>query len=284
MAMIARGRHLVAIARDGIRVETPEGSFHAVPEVVTASPADVGPVDAVVLTVKAWQVREAAAALRPMLSDHARVLPLQNGVEAAEHIEAVIGPSRSLIGLARIVCMLTEPGVVRHVALKPTIALGELGGAPLSSGAQALATALQASGVTVEQPADMHAALWEKLLFLAALSGVGAVARSTTGELRACKETRRMVTQLMEEVYLVGRANGVHLGHDSVDRALAILDGMSPESTTSMQRDIVDRKPSELEAIIGVIERGGRAVGVETPVTRFVYGSLLLQEGRARNV
>ena len=282
VVMIARGQHLQAIARDGIRVETSAGAFRAVPEMVTVDPAAAGNVDAVLLAVKAWQVREAAAGVRPLLAPAGRVLPLQNGVEATQQIDEVLGPGHALMGLARIVCMLTAPGVVRHVALQPTIALGEPSGAPLSPSARALAAALRGSGVTVEEPADMHAALWEKLLFQRAVSGVGAVSRSTIGAMRACPETRALIAQLMEEVHAVGRASGVPLGDDCVARALAFVDALAPQSTASMQRDIIDGKPSELDAIIGVLVRRGEELGVATPGARFVYSSLLPQERFAR--
>ena len=281
VVLIARGQHLETIARDGIRIEAPGGAFRVLPEVVTVDPAVAGSVDAALLAVKAWQVREAAAGLRPLLAAGGRVLPLQNGVEAAQQVDEVLGPGYALMGLARIVCMLAGPGVVRHIALQPTIALGEPRGGLLSPNARVLAAALRGSGVTVEEPADMRAALWEKLLFLAAVSGVGAVSRSTVGSMRACPQTEELLVQLMREVHAVGRASGVAVGDDG-PRALALVDALPPESTASMQRDIVDGKPSELEAIIGVLVRLGEELGVRTPAARFVYSSLLPQEWRAR--
>jgi 2-dehydropantoate 2-reductase len=282
VSVIARGRHLEAIARDGIRVESPAGDFHVAPAQVTDDPAQVGPVDSVILAVKAWQVPAAAAAMRPLLAPGTRVLPLQNGVEAWDQLGETLGREVPLMGLCRVVSLLAAPGRVRHVAMTPMIGLGEPDGGPLSSRAQALAGALEAAGVTVERPSDMRAALWGKLLFIAALSGAGSVTRATVGEMRACAPTRFLLRDLMEEVAAVALARGIRLDEQVVDRTLAFVDSMPGTSTASMQRDIMEGKPSELEAIIGALIRIGREANVATPAASFVYASLLPQERAAR--
>jgi 2-dehydropantoate 2-reductase len=135
----------------------------------------------------------------------------------------------------------------------------------------------------VDNPENMRAALWEKLMFIAGVSGTGAVTRSNVGEMRSCPPTRGLLVGILEEVASVARASGVPLAGDAVERAMAFVDSMGPASTASMQRDIAEGRPSELEAIIGVVVRLGRESGVATPATGFVYASLLPQERRARS-
>jgi 2-dehydropantoate 2-reductase len=283
VAVIARGRHLEAIRSGGIHLEDIGEGLRVAPARVTDRPADVGPVDGVVLAVKAWQVAEIAGHLRPLVTSGTRVLPLQNGIEASDELAGVLGDGPPLMGLCRVVCAIVAPGHVRHVAVEPTIAMGERDGAGLSGNAAALAEALEASGVRVDNPASMRTALWEKLMFIAGVSGTGAVARTSLGETRACPPTRELMQRIMEEVTEVGRAAGVSLAGDSVARAMAFVDTMAPASTASMQRDIAEGRPSELEAIIGVVARLGRKAGIATPATSFVYASLLPQERRARS-
>lgn len=155
---------------------------------------------------------------------------------------------------------------------------------PLSPNAKALADALKSSGILVETPSDMQAAQWEKLLFIAAVSGVGAVARSTIGEIRQSEPTCRLLQQVMEEVRAVATSRGVRLAPDIVQRTLAFIAAIPANGTASMQRDIADGKPSELEAILGVAVRYGREEGVATPAINYIYASLLPQEQRARIV
>ena len=140
----------------------------------------------------------------------------------------------------------------------------------------------KAEGVTPEIASDIHVAMWEKFLFIAALSGVGAVTRAPVGVLRSLPETRRMLEEAMEEILEVGQARGVALPRATVVETMAFIDGLPEDGTASMQRDVMAGRPSELEAQNGAVVRLGREVGVETPLNAFVYRSLLPQELRAR--
>jgi 2-dehydropantoate 2-reductase len=283
VSVLARGPHLEAIRKDGLRILSPKGDFTTPVAKASDKSEEIGPVDAVIIAVKAWQVNEAAKAMRPMLADPTRVLPLQNGVEATEQLRQILGPRHPLMGLCRIIASVVSPGVIRHGGLEPTIALGEADGSGLSGNARDLAEALAAAGVTVQKPPDIQAALWEKLLFIAALSGTGAVTRSTIGEFRGIPPTRELLRQLMDEVAAVALTRGIRLSEDVVPRALAFVDASPADGTASMQRDMAAGRPSELEAIVGAVVRFGDQAGVPTPTMDYVYASLLPQENRARN-
>jgi len=282
VVFIARGTHLEAIRRSGLHIRSPNGDFNVTPKQVTDNPADVGPVDAVILGVKAWQVPDAARAMRPLLAPATKVLPLQNGVEAADQLLQVLGREHTLIGLCRIISSVTSPGHICHAGVEPTIALGEPDGSTLSANGRALAEALREAGVVVETPPDIRAALWEKLVFIAAVSGVGAVARATIGEVCECPLARQLLRQLMEEIVTVAHALGIRLRENVVNRTLAFVESLPPRGTASMQRDITDGKRSELEEIVGAVVRLGDQKGVPTPTMDYVYASLLPQELRAR--
>jgi 2-dehydropantoate 2-reductase len=282
VSVVARGAQLEAIRRDGLRILSPKGDFTARVTKATDKAEDIGPVDAVILAVKAWQVTDAATAMRPLLTPLTKILPLQNGVEASNQLQRVLGQQYALMGLCRIIASVESPGCIRHGGLDPMVALGEPDGAALSANAQALVDALKSAGVTVQTPTDMQAALWEKLLFIAAISGTGAVARSTIGEVRNCPPTRDLLRQLMEEVAAVARKRGIRLSDDVVSRTMAFVDASPADGTASMQRDLAAGRPSELEAIIGAVVRFGDQAGVPTPTMDYVYASLLPQERRAR--
>ncbi|HKQ63315.1 MAG TPA: 2-dehydropantoate 2-reductase [Candidatus Polarisedimenticolaceae bacterium] len=282
VAFLARGVHLDAIRRDGLTVESLAGDFAIKPAEATASPREVGPVDAVLICVKAWQVPEAAAALGPLLGSLTCVVPLVNGVEACDQLAAAIGAERVLGGLCRIVAFIVSPGRIRHAAIQPSIELGERNGRP-SARAAVLAEALaRAPGVEATIPDDIEAAIWEKFLFIAPFSGVGAVTRQPAGAFRHVPETRAMLRAAMEEVLELARARGVRLGSDSVERTLRFTDALPAEATASMQRDILEGRPSELEAQNGAIVRLARESGVSVPVNESIYRSLLPAELRAR--
>jgi 2-dehydropantoate 2-reductase len=282
VALIARGAHLEAIRRSGLHIRSAKGDFNVTPAQVTDNPADVGQVDAVILGVKAWQVLETAHAIRPLLAPTTKVLPLQNGVEAADQLQQVLGRQHTLVGLCRIISSVTSPGHIYHSGMEPTIALGEPDGSPSSANARALGDALLAAGVVIETPPNIQGVLWEKLVFIAAASGAGAVARATIGEVRQCPPARQILQQLMEEVVAVACSRGIRFSEDVVTRTLAFVERLPANGTFSMQRDIADGKLSELEEIIGVVVRFGDQGGVPTPAMDCVYASLLPQELRAR--
>jgi len=284
---LARGEHLEAIRQSGLRVDSPKGDFHIMPAQATADPGVVGPVDCVLVGVKAWQVSDAAAAMIPLAGEQTVVLPLQNGVEAPGQLAAVLGAEHVLGGLCKISAQVVEPGHIRHLGLEPYIAFGEVrewGCSQAFTGEQAerLREAFSRTGVWVETPGDIQAAMWEKFLFIAAISGVGAVARAPVGEVRFLAGSRRMLEQVIEEIYAVALVKGVKLSDDVVARTMAFVDGLPAGSLPSMQRDILDGKPSELEYQNGAVVRMGQESGVPTPVNAFIYHSLLPQERRAR--
>ena len=279
---IARGAHLAAMREHGLTVASVAGDFHLDPVRVTDDPAAAEPVDVVLLGVKAWQVPEAAEALRPLLGRHTFVVPLQNGIEAPDQLAAVLGPERVLGGFCSILASLEGPGRIRHMGVVPYVAFGELDGAR-SGRAEALREAFARSrGVTVEVPADIRAAMWNKFLFITALSGVGAVTRAPAGVLRSLPESRGLLRQALEEIYALAVRVGIALPPDAVEGTLAFIDGLPADGTASLQRDVLAGRPSELEAQVGAVVRLGERMGVEVPVHRTIYAALLPQERRAR--
>jgi len=281
VTFIARGAQLRALRGQGLRVDSPTGDFVVQPVQATDDPAQVGVVDAVLVGVKAWQVTEAAQAMRPLVGPGTFVVPLQNGVEAPDQLAAVLGADHVLGGLCRIVSFVVEPGHIRHAGLEPYVAFGELDNHP-SERAGRLREAFARAGVKAEIPPDIQVAMWEKFLFIASFSGVGAVTRAPAGVLRGQPETRRMLEQAMHEVLAVARARGIALPEESIPRTMTLIDSLPPGGTASMQRDVIEGRPSELESQNGAVVRLGREVGVSTPLHVFIYHSLLPLELRAR--
>lgn len=278
---IARGEHLRAIREQGLRVESIKGDVVINPAQATDDPSSVGKVDVILVAVKAWQVPDAAARMRPMVGPATAVVPLGNGVEAPEQLAAVLGEAHVLGGLCTILSMIAGPGHIRHVDIEPTIAFGELNRQP-SERAERLRRAFVQAGVAADIPPDIHVAMWNKFLFIAAFSGVGAITRAPAGIVRRVPETRQMLEAAMREVLAVAQARGVGLTEAAIDRTMAFIDRLAEGATASMQRDILDGRPSELAFQNGAVMRIGQEVGVATPLHTTIYHSLLPQEMRAR--
>jgi 2-dehydropantoate 2-reductase len=281
VAFVARGAHLRAIRRDGLRVESIKGDVHVQPARATDRPEDIGPVDAVLCAVKAWQLPEALVAMPPLLGKDSVVLPLQNGVEAVDEAREAVGRMRVLGGAAWIRAEIAAPGLIRHSGIEPRIVLGEPDGGH-SARSRDLAAVLAAAGVSAEATDDIAAVLWSKLVFISATSAVGAAVRLPIDAFRSQAETRALLVEAMRETIAVAKARGVALAPDLLDRTLAFVDSLPEGTTSSMQRDMMAGRPSELQAQCGAVVRLGREARVPTPVNDLLYAVLVPQERAAR--
>jgi len=251
------------------------------PSLATDKPAEAGPVDVIIMAVKAGQVRDAGIASGPLIGPGTFVVPLQNGIEAASQLLAVLDERHVVAGLCGVMSWVTGPGHIRTLGDFNFIRFGELDNRR-SERVERLRQVFEKAGVKAEIPDDIHKALWEKFLFVVSLGGVGAMKRQPYGMLRDDAESRRMLECCMQEIYALARARGVDLDDSVVARTMGYIDSLPADGTTSMQRDLAEAKPSELEAWTGAVVRLAKDSGVETPVNDFVYRTLLPVEQRAR--
>ena len=281
VVFIARGSHLHAMRTRGLQVSSIKGDVTLARVQATDDPGSVGVVDAVFLAVKTWQLQDAVPGLRSMVGPNTVVVPLLNGVEAADELVQALGPRPVLKGLTKILSFLDEPGHIRHLGAEPTITFGEMDSRPSERTAQLLET-LQDAGIRAIVPDDIDAALWEKFVFVVSVGGVGAVTRAPIGQIRADPRTRAMQRAAMDEIVALAAARGVSLPADVVDRSMGFIDGLPEGGSASLQRDLAAGRPSELEAWNGAVVRLGEASAVPTPVHGFIYTTLAVTERKNR--
>jgi 2-dehydropantoate 2-reductase len=209
------------------------------------------------------------------------VLPLQNGVEAPGILVKVLGKKHVLGGLCGIFSFRAGPGHIRHTGVDPYIKFAELDN-KISDRVVRLRDALKVNVASVEIPADIQVAMWKKLLSIVPFSALGAITRSPIGIWRSQEATFRIAEQCLEEIYKVAKAHNVNLPDDCVAEELIVYNNLPSESKTSMQRDLMEGRPSELDAQLGAVVRLGREKKVPTPVHDIIYYSLLPMELKAR--
>jgi 2-dehydropantoate 2-reductase len=270
--LIARGAHLEALRRDGLTIETADGTvrqhLHA-----TADPNEIGPVDVVLFCVKSYDTETAAPTVRPLLGPDTAVVSLQNGVDNEAKIAAAIGWQHVLGGSAYIFGAIRSPGVV--VASGPrSIVFGEWAGGEPSPRVLAILAAAAAGRVGATTTVDIQAAKWEKYVLLAALSAVSAATQLPLGDIRRSPAAVALLQDLMTEVWAVGRASGVRLADGLVDRQFALVMAQDEESKASLQTDLVTGHRMELDALQGATLQLGREFGVPTPNMTAAYAIL----------
>jgi 2-dehydropantoate 2-reductase len=282
VVFIARSEHLQVMRNRGLRVDSINGDFVLQSVNATDDPAKIGFVDVILVCVKAWQMKDAMQTMRPMIGPHTFVVPLENGVEAPSQLSAGLGKEHVLGGLCGLFSYIAGPGHIRHIGTDPFIKFGELDNSQSERVERLRLTFDRASGLTAEIPTDIHVAMWQKFIFITAFGGVGAVSRAPIGILRVQSGTRQMLEQAIGEIYNVARARDIALSNKVIGKTMEFMDSLPPDATASMQRDIMNGKPSELEFQNGAVVRLGQEAGVETPVNNLIYQSLLPMELRAR--
>jgi len=283
VTFIARGEHLRAIQAMGLKVDSLNGDFVIYPAKATAEVNEVGPMDLVIVGVKAWQVPEAARAMKPLVGPETTVLPLQNGVDAVPQLTAELGQDAVIGGLCKVVSFVVAPGHIRHAGFAPTIVIGELDD-QRTGRIQTIEATLNQADLETTIATEIKVALWMKFLFIASFSGVGAIANAPAGTLRTDPELRAQMLRAMEEIYALAHARSIQLPSNSIEIVMAGVNALPEDATSSMQRDIAAGKPSELESQNGAVVRMARESGIQVPTHELIYTKLKPLEEKARAV
>jgi 2-dehydropantoate 2-reductase len=274
VTLIARGASLEAIRATGLRVRTGTGDFTAQVR-AESDPAKVGPADLVVFAVKTYSSQSAFPLLPPLVGPGTAVLPLQNGVDSADELSAVVGREPMLAGTTYIAATLVEPGVVEHVGTARRIVFGEAyGERAVTERVSRIREALAGADVQAEAVADSRIPIWEKFIFIAPLAALTAAARLPIGPAWAQPAFRETYDRAMGEVEALARHAGIPVAADVRSQKLRYLDASPPTMRSSMMVDITSGRPLELEALVGAVVRRGSGAGIPTPVMATLYGIL----------
>jgi len=271
VTLIARGAHLEAIRRGGLRVVTDDGEFTVQCE-ATDDPRQAGRFDLVLLTVKTYHNQEAVPAMRPMVGEETTVLCLQNGIDSYEAAAQELGSGWVLPGAAYIDANLEGPGVVRQTG-GVEIVFGELESVDSPRGEMILET-LRTAGIPAQLSDDIKRTLWTKFLFIATTAGVMSLSRQTMAQLMPLPEWRKVIVGCMKEIEAVGRASGAGLDPNIVQDTIDYIEGALDEMHASMHADIVAGRPLELEALNGAVVRAGLSTVLPTPINDVIYAAL----------
>lgn len=277
VTLIARGTNLAALLERGLDVTLfGRAPFH-VDVRATDDPPEVGPVDAILFCVKAYDVETAARRCLPMVGPETLVLPVQNGVEAAAQVGTIVGEDHVVsAGVGVTGATLERPGVVVQKSHVVRITFGP-DRVTAGRSAERIRETFVAAGIDALVSPDVERELWEKFIFTLAGLGFMTLTRLPIGPTLSCPESVEVVRGLMEEGVAVGRARGAPVSDDATERALGRMRDVAaanPDARGSMYFDLIAGKRLELEAINGAVVRMGRALGIPTPLNQLVYGAL----------
>ena len=281
VTFIARGKQLEAIQNNGLKLISPKGDYLVKPANATDAISQITDIDLIFVCTKTWQVAEVAKKIKPVLTENTMVISLLNGVQNQDVLCSVIDKKHVLGGLCLIVSKVEDYGIINHMSFEPTIVFGELKG-EISERALNIEKTLNEAGITNRLSNAIFKEIWTKFLYITTVSAIGALTRSTNGEMIASPEIYGLMKRTSEEIVAVAQAKGVAINAETIENTYKIIDSMPFNTTASLQRDMMEGKPSELEAQNGTVVRLGKELSVPTPVNDFIYYCLLPQEKRAR--
>jgi 2-dehydropantoate 2-reductase len=280
VGFVARGAHLEALRRDGLKVESPVGDLHLPHVNVTDNPADLGRADIVWLAVKLWDTEAAIRSMKSIVGPATGIISFQNGVQKDDVLRQAFGDTAVMGGVGYIAANIDRPGVIKHTGTMQRLIFGEYDGTH-SARAESLLDACTRGGINAELSDDIRKAIWEKFVFLVGLSGSTTTMRATIGPIRSNPRARAFLFDLMRETVAVGRALGVTLPADYADQRLTFVDGLPETMTSSMHHDLNGRKRLEVSWLSGGVVQLGDTAGVPTPMNRAVWDVLAVHEAGA---
>jgi 2-dehydropantoate 2-reductase len=265
VVLFARGANLAAIQADGIVIRDDEGEF-SVPIAATDSPASLGRPDLVIVTVKSYSLSEVAPVARTLAAAGGAILPLLNGVEAADDLErSGVARSQILGGLTNVSAHKEAPGVIRRALWKQRVVLGELDGQS-SERAERFAGALRDGGIDASTSNKIVVDLWRKFNQLCAMAAACGMARTTVGVMRSTPLGHQLIERAVYEIAAVGRARGVAIPSDQEAEVVAAIDALPGTMKPSFVLDVERGDQTELAVLSGAVSRFGRECGVPTPI------------------
>ena len=281
VVLLARGDNLNAIRECGMQVDSETfGSFTVHPQAVDALDGSWN-ADLILFCVKGYHNEQALSDMSPAVGESTTILTLQNGIGGGEQIAKRFGSGSVLLGAAYIDAERTAPGIFAQRGSPPCIVLGEESGEETER-AKAIADVLQCADIESEVSPNVLTALWTKLIYICALSGMTCITRASFSEVLETPETHALTVQVMTEALKVGQTSGVPLDDGLVDSVMAGFQEEKSGLISSMHTDLMAGNPLEVSLINGAVARIGKEVGVDTPANSMIATCLAIADNRAR--
>lgn len=271
---IARGEHLAAIRKNGLRLITPDGEYHAVPTLATDNPKEAGLLDLVLFCVKSYGLEDAARMIAGSVRKGSVILPLLNGVDITERLKALLPDCAVLNGCVYIGASIEGPGVVQHKGGTGQLLFGPDRNEDVEI-FRDIETLLKGAAIPAELVKDAAVPLWTKYIFIDPLAVLTARLGKTFGAILENEGDREMLAGLMKEVERIARARGVNFPGDIVNLTLQKAAGFPYATKTSFQLDYEKGRQTEIDIFAGFIIKAGKELDIATPLHDRIYRELL---------
>jgi 2-dehydropantoate 2-reductase len=268
--LVARGENEKIIRANGLKLVTGEGEQLVRPNLIRIS--EIGDADLILLCTKEYDLEETASAFKDFLGEQTAILPLLNGVDAAERIAKVAPETQIWQGCIYIVSKLAAPGVIEKTGDVCVINFGSEKGA--NEKLQRVENIFREAGIDAHLVDDISASIWEKFVFISTIAAATSYFDAPFGELLRNAEHKKLLFELVAEVKRLADAKKINVSEIKIQQKLDALKNLPFEATTSMHRDYKHGKNAEVESLVGYVVREARKLNVPVPTYERLYSEL----------
>lgn len=276
VTFIARGAHLEAIRSRGLEIKSAKLGDFVARAAAENDTAKVGPVDVVIVAVKAYDNATALPMLQPMIGPDTVVLTLQNGVDSAHDVSAIVGDQQVLGGTTYVATALEAPGLIVQTGVHRSIIMGEVFGdrSEVSARVQRITDALAAADIQATAVADGRVPIWDKFVYLVPFSGFTGASRLAIGHIWKFPHVRDMFYAASREIAAIAKAEGVTISPNRFETLEEYMTNIPPTTRSSLLIDLEQGKRIEVEALQGAAVRRAAKHNVPVPIVSALYALL----------
>jgi 2-dehydropantoate 2-reductase len=272
VVFIARGATKVAIAENGLKIINDDAEIIAFPKLVSDDPDQIGVLDYLICATKTYDIEESLFSLQKCITSKTVILPLYNGVDAPERIKKMFPENDILQGCVYIVSMIASPGTIRRLGFYEKLFFGS--GITSIAKLEELQNILQKAKIESYLVENIEETVWEKFIFISALASATSYLNQTIGEILTKKKSMSVYVELLHEIEAVAKAKGLQLPEDIVNQTIKKLEKSPKEATSSMHRDLLANRTTEVTSLTEFVVNEGLKYGVPTPLYKKITDAL----------
>ncbi len=272
ICFITRGENEKAIKENGLTLRTDLGEEISYPSIVTHALQEVGPADLLISCVKNFDLEDSLRALYSCISPRTIVIPLQNGLDAANRVRHEYPQTEVWEGCIYLVSRLVSPGLVQQSGKLNKVIFGSLRSD--QSRLECVASIFLNAGISAELSADMGQILWEKFSFISPLASITSYLDLRIGQIITNDEHTNLLKELMGEIKVIAAKKGIPISEKLIQENINKMLLMPANSTSSMHADFEKAGKTELDSLVGIVVAMGKNLGVPTPNYQKIYDHL----------
>jgi 2-dehydropantoate 2-reductase len=269
---IARGETQKAVAQNGLKIILDESEMTVFPNLVSNNPDEIGKLDYLICATKTYDIETSFESIKNCITQNTIILPLYNGVDATERIQIVFPKNTVLQGCVYIVSMIVAPGIIKKIGPYEKLFFGSKN-APVSK-LKELQSIFEKASIESYLVENIEETVWEKFIFISALASATSYLNQNIGGILNNPENKTVYISLLNEITAVASAKGLALPDDIVAQTITKLEKSPQDATSSMHRDLLANRKTEVNSLTEYVVKEGLKYGVATPIYKKILEKL----------